>query len=74
MTKLLIKNQNIIIQVLGLIFLFIGSGKWLYDLLILDAVSKWWVYLVMIIVGLALAGYSKIVKLLVRVKTGPRMR
>ncbi len=74
MPKLLEKNQKVIIQVLGLIFLFVGAGKWLYDLIVLDAVSRWWVYLVMIIVGLALAGYSKIVKLLVRVKTGPRVR
>ncbi len=67
-------EQNIVIEVIGLIFLFVGSGKWLYDLFFLDSVSRWWVYLVMIIVGLALAGYMKLAKILISIKSGPRVK
>ena len=66
-------EQNIMLEVIGLIFLLVGSGKWLFDLFVLDSVGRWWVYLVMIIVGLALAGYMKIAKLLIGMKSGPKL-
>ena len=64
------KAQHWVIETLGLIFLIIGASKWLYDLLILNNVSYWRIYLVMIIAGTILSGYMKIGKALIGIKIG----
>ncbi len=63
-------EQHWAIETIGIIFLIVGTSKWLYDIIILDSFLHWRVYLIMIIVGLACAGYMKIAKALMGLKLG----
>ena len=64
------KAQHWVIETIGLIFIVIGASKWLYDLLFLDSVVYWRIYLVMIIAGVIMSGYLKIGRALIGIKIG----
>ena len=64
------KDSNIFIEMLGFVFVLVGAGKWLYDIIILDNYIRWKVYLIMIIVGVLMAGYMKLGKALISIKLG----
>lgn len=59
-----------IIKAVGMIFVLVGASKWLYDMLVLDEVSKWRIYLIMVTAGVVLAGYKKLGDTLVKIKLG----
>ena len=64
------KEFDWIIKIVGMALLLIGASKWIYDLMVLDDVTKWRIYLIMIIAGVILAGYKKIGAGLVKIKLG----
>jgi len=64
------KAQHWFIETIGLIFIVVASSKWLYDLLFLESVTYWRIYLVMIIAGIIMSGYMKMGKALTGIKIG----
>ncbi len=64
------KEFDWIIKAVGIVFVLVGASKWIYDLLILDNVTRWRIYLIMIIAGVILAGYKQIGSGLVKIKLG----
>ncbi len=56
-----------IIGSVGVIFMLVGASKWLYDLLILNSVAMWKIYLVMIVLGAVATGYVQLEKALVKI-------
>ncbi len=64
------KEFDWIIKAIGLVLLLVGASKWLYDLLVLDSVTRWRIYLIMITAGIIIAGYRKIGAGLVKIKLG----
>jgi len=64
------KAQHWVIETIGLVFLVVGASKWLYDLIFLNDVHLWRIYLVMIIAGTILSGYMKMGRALIGIKMG----
>lgn len=64
------KAQHWFIETIGLLFIIVGASKWLYDLLFLNSVTYWRIYLVMIIAGVIMSGYMKMGKALIGIKIG----
>ncbi len=60
-------KQDYVLSAVGVIFALVGASKWLYDLLILDSIKYWKIYLVMMILGAFLMGFVKIEKALTKV-------
>lgn len=61
------EGQHWIIGSVGVIFVIVGASKWLYDLLILNSVALWKIYLVMIILGGVCTGYVRLERALGRI-------
>ncbi|MBD3263165.1 hypothetical protein GF374_02185 [Candidatus Woesearchaeota archaeon] len=64
------KAQHWVLETVGIIFMIVGASKWLYDIVILNSVSYWRIYFVMIIAGVIMSGYMKIGKALINIKLG----
>lgn len=64
------KAQHWVIETIGLIFILVGATKWIYDLLVLESVTYWRIYFVMLIAGVIMSGYMKIGRALIGIKIG----
>jgi len=64
------KAQHWAVETIGLIFVIVGASKWLYDLIFLNSVTYWRIYLTMIIAGVIMSGYMKIGRALIDIKLG----
>lgn len=58
------EGEHWVIGSVGIIFVLVGSSKWLYDVILLNSFTHWKVYLVMILVGAVSTGYMRLEKAL----------
>ncbi|MBT3582905.1 hypothetical protein HN777_00680 [Candidatus Woesearchaeota archaeon] len=57
------ESEHWIVACVGLIFLIVGSSKWIYDVIIINNFAHWKVYMVMMLIGAVMTGYMKLEKL-----------
>lgn len=57
------ESEHWIVACVGLIFLIVGSSKWIYDVIIMNSFAHWKVYMVMMLIGAVMTGYMKLEKL-----------
>jgi hypothetical protein len=57
------EGEHWIVACVGVIFLIVGSSKWLYDVILMNNFAHWKVYMVMMLIGAVMTGYMKLEKL-----------